>query len=81
MGQLKAKKQDDNKEYPLTEYEFEYVKALAQARNAQYNQWQGIISNFMGYIAGSRLGLKDELVDFELLEDKKSLRISPHKDI
>jgi hypothetical protein len=78
---IKDKKQGDTKEYELDQYEFDFITALAQARNATYNQYQNTISTFLAYLAGSKWKVPgDKVVDFSLDEEKRTVTVSPHVD-
>jgi hypothetical protein len=78
-GKLKDKKQDDGKQFQLSDYEYDYLRAVAVARNDAYNNYQTIISTFLSYLAGTKWGIaKDTLVDFALDDDKKMVRVTPH---
>ena len=80
-GRLKSKKQDGGKEFQLTGYEYDFLKAVSVARNNTYNQYQNVISSFLAYLAGSKWGIKgDEVVDFELDDERKLVKVTPHID-
>lgn len=78
---IKSEKQGAPKEFQLTDYEYDFLRAVAVARNDSYNQYQTIISTFLSYLAGTKWGVtKDSLVDFELDDDRKMVKVSLHKE-
>lgn len=75
MARIKDK---DFKDFTLTEAEFEYIKAAHVARNRVYEEQGRVLSSFLYYVAGSRLGYKtgqnlEFQVDFE--DNKRTLKI------
>lgn len=80
MGKIKEQKQDDSKEFQLDNYEYDFLAALATARNNSYNGYQATISSFLAYLGGSKWGLAgDEVVDFQLDDERKVVKVTPHK--
>jgi hypothetical protein len=78
---IKEKKQSNGKEFQLDDYEYNFLKAIAAARNEAYNNYQTIISTFLSYLAGVKWGIaKDTMVDFELDDDRKLVKVTPHVD-
>lgn len=81
MTSIKEKKQGSGKEFQLTEYEAQYIEALAKARNAAYTNYQQIISTFLAYLGGTKWGLGgDEMVDFSYDDAKRTVTVTPHKE-
>lgn len=78
---IKEQKQSGNQEFQLDNYEYDFIAALATARNNSYNGYQATISSFLAYLGGSKWGLpNNEVVDFSLNDEKKTVTVSPHKD-
>lgn len=69
----------ESHEHPLTPYEFNYLKGLAQARNRAFNEYQAVISTFLAYLAGTKWGYSDQELDFEFDEDTQTVRVKEHE--
>ena len=58
MGELKNSKKS-NKEYSLSKFEVNYLKALVINRNESYNAYQRAIQAFLIYLADGKWAIKD----------------------
>lgn len=77
MGKIKEARTKDTKEYPLKTFELEYLKQLALSRNAAYNQWQQAIQVFLSYVAGTRLGYKEnQILEFQFDSENGNLKVT-----
>lgn len=83
MGSLKNKvlnQNNDGQKHELTDQEFQYLKAMNDARQRIYGEQGQTISAFLYYVAGSRLGYADSKeLQFEMDFDdpKHELKITP----
>lgn len=78
---LNKNKDDDYKEFSLTEVEYVYLKGLAKNRNDAWQAFQNTISSFLAYLAGTKWGFSEkDLLNFQFDEEKKSVKIKKLKE-
>lgn len=67
----------ETKKYNLDPFEYNFLLAMSKNRNNTYNQYQGAISAFLSYLAGTKWGYSsNDLLKFEFDEDKQEVKVS-----
>lgn len=80
MGSIKKKSQtEETVTHELTLQEFNYVMNIQQAKQNNSNEYNRVISAFLKYICGSRLGYaadKDLQFELDFGSDKHELKVT-----
>lgn len=81
MGSIKNKKLGENKEFTLTELDFNFIQALNQGGISAYNYYRQLVQTYLAMLAGSKWGYPpDAVLDFEIDPETKKVKITPAKE-
>ena len=78
MGTIKNSKIKEAKEFDVSEFDINFIKALNQGAISSYNYYRNLVARYLSGMAGKQWGYPpDAVLDFEISEKDMKIKVTP----